>query len=369
VGRCLALLPLLFFATLARSQTPLPHVLPAADSKVVYVGRVDHDAPGGPRVQWPASEIRLRFRGTALQMTLSDTGLNRYTLTIDDAKPTMIGSADSRCTVDLAKDLPPGEHQISLVRSSGAGGGIVQFHDFATDGQWLQPRPRRRSIEIIGDSISVGTGDEGTAASDRISVHNTNAFLAYGSVAAREFDADYTCLAVRNRRMGKYGAIDHRPHKVPGDTLPEMYDRTLPGNPAGRWDFPADSTPDVVVINLSTNDFYTTGFNEREFVQTYEWFLAHIRQQYPAAAIYITDSPLLDDSGLNGRHDLTILRNLLDRIAHDSNDWNIRVLYFDRIDKSDGKGAGWHPTVATQAKMAQKLVAALRADLGWQNVG
>lgn len=368
MGRCLTLL-LLFFATIARSQTPLPaalpNVLPAADSKVLYVGRVDHDAPGGPRAQWPGTEIRLRFRGTAIQITLTDTGLNRYTLIIDDREPTMVGSSDSRCTVDLAKDLPPGDHRVSLFRSSGAGGGIVQFHTFATDGQWLQPRPRKRRIEIIGDSISAGTGDEGTAGSDLINMHNTNAFLAYGCVAARRLGADYTCLAIRNRRMAKYGFIDHRPHKVPGDTLPEMYDRALPSDPASRWSFPADAAPDAVVINLSTNDFFTTGFDEREFVQTYEHFLNRIRRHYPAAAIYLTDSPLLDDAGDNNRHDLSKLRGLLDHIAHDSADPRVHIFLFDRIEKSDGKGAGWHPSVATHAKMAEKLVETLKHDLGW----
>ena len=292
-----------------------------------------------------------------LQAEISDTGKNRYTVIVDDGAQTSLGASDGNWTLQLARGLVDAEHTVRVIENSGVLGGIVQFHRFVTssDGKFLQARPRPHRIEVIGDSLSTGAGDEGQQPSDRITMHNTNAALAYGSIAAEKLQADYTCVAVFGKQMAQR------------NTLPDIYERSLPSDEKSQWDF-TQHVPDVAVVNLSTNDFYTAAFNADMFAKAYVTFLLRVREHYRDAVIYITDSPLLTDNQPSDENNRNRLRHLLDGIAATAKCAgvdNIHVFYFDAIARADGLGAGWHPKLVTHEKMGAKLASTIRTDLHW----
>ena len=45
-------------------------------------------------------------------------------------------------------------------------------------------------------------------------------------------------------------------------------------------------------------------------------------------------------------------------------DPRLHFLEFDEQRREDGIGADWHPSLATHRKMAERLAAAMRKDLG-----
>jgi hypothetical protein len=45
----------------------------------------------------------------------------------------------------------------------------------------------------------------------------------------------------------------------------------------------------------------------------------------------------------------------------------VRLLVFETQDGKNGLGTDWHPSVKTHQIMADKLAAALQADLGWKS--
>jgi len=148
----------------------------------------------------------------------------------------------------------------------------------------------------------------------------------------------------------------------PKNTMGEVYDKTLPLDPGSRWDF-ARWTPDVVVVNLSTNDWAGGTPDRAGWAAGYEAFLARVRGNYPRAAIYCATSPMM------GGDPAAVAKSYLTRIVADENtagDKNVKLLVFETQNGGkNGFGADWHPSVKTDALMADKLAATLAADLGW----
>src|SRR5207253_1331322 len=77
---------------------------------------------------------------------------------------------------------------------------------------------------------------------------------------------------------------------------PLLWERTLAEDASSRWPFPAPP-PDVVVVNLGTNDFWK-GDPGPSFETAYTAFLVKIRARYPAAPIIAALGPLLDGEKL-----------------------------------------------------------------------
>lgn len=147
----------------------------------------------------------------------------------------------------------------------------------------------------------------------------------------------------------------------PKNTMGAVYDRTLPTDANSHWDF-GHWTPDAVVISLSTNDFAGGVPDKAGWTASYKEFIARVRRNYLKATIYCATSPMLWGAPVG------IARGYLPQIVGDENaagDKNFRLLVFGTQDGKNGLGADWHPSVKTHQIMADKLAAALQADLGW----
>lgn len=334
---------------------PLPDHIAPADKRIQYEGRFDTGDPAGPRCSWSASAIRVKFQGTALDVDLSDPGQGDAYEIVEDGLatgsfPTLPGTHAYRVFTGS------GTHTLSLVKRTEAFCGITQFlgFDLAAGGKLLDPgKTPTRKIEVIGDSISCGYGDEAASQNEHFTPATENAYLAYGAVAARSLGAEYTCVAWSGKKMW------------PDNTLPELYDRTLPTDPTSKWDY-SRWTPDVAVINLATNDWARGAPDETGWTAAYEAFIGHVRQNYPKAMIYCMSSPMMS----GGARDQAI--SYLTKIVADRNaagDTRVKLLIVPTQDMKDGIGADWHPNATTHTKDAAILDAAIEHDLGWKPVG
>ncbi len=145
--------------------------------------------------------------------------------------------------------------------------------------------------------------------------------------------------------------------------MPDVYEMTLPDYSANTpWDT-ARFTPEVVVVNLGTNDF-SPGIADSEIGaarERYESemgdFVGTLRGYYPDAAIVLAVGPMLSDSYPAGYEAYTSVINALENIVDDrstSGDANVYVL---KIPPQSGPyGEDWHPTIATHTAMAEDLV-------------
>src|SRR6185436_5836381 len=170
-----------------------------------------------------------------------DEGWNLFQVVIDGEVKKVLTTSQKKDAYQLAEGLTDGVHTVALHRRTEAKVGDAVFYSFEVVGGAMLPAPAapERRIEIIGDSISNGYGNEGPNATCGYVNSQQNEYLAYGALTARSLDADHVTIAWS------------------GKTIYEMFEyfpRTLPNQPETAWDY-ASYQPQAVIINLGTNNF------------------------------------------------------------------------------------------------------------------
>lgn len=336
------------------SVAPLPVKIAPTNPMIRYVGRFDRRDGAGPRCSWSASRVAVRFTGSALNATLNNSGdSDEYQIVIDGKPVSKLKLQSGTHLYNLFRSTTSGTHTVELVKATEGFFGITRFEGFevSRSSKLLSlPAPKHR-IEIVGDSISCGFGNEASDQNQKFSSTTENAYLAYGSIAARALNADLTCVAWSGRLMW------------PNNTMDEVYNRTLATDAGSTWDF-SQWKPDVVIVALGTNDFAGGTPERKGWISGYRAFLARVRKNYPRAAIYCATSPMMW-----GDPD-KIIRGYLDEIVKEekiAGHKNVHLLAFASQDGTkDGFGADWHPSRKTHQVMANKMIAVLRSDLGWK---
>ncbi|MDZ3832976.1 MAG: GDSL-type esterase/lipase family protein [Sphingopyxis sp.] len=227
----------------AQSHPPSP--LP------VHVGgRTIETAEGGHRFGWPGVYIEGRFHGSSVRVRF-DAPHDHVRLSIDGVESRLF-EAPGPVDLDIS-GLTEGEHVIRLDKLTESQTGHSRFIAFETVGTPLSPQPRTRQIEFIGDSFSVGYGNLSNSPDcTGADVHAlTDTSRAFGPLTAAALDADY-----RINAFSGFGMVRNYEGRVPGESLPRLYPRAIPGEPAPETADPHWS-PQWIVINLGTNDFST----------------------------------------------------------------------------------------------------------------
>lgn len=338
--------------------------LPWEPGSALLVGRFEQE-PEGLSFAWSGSSATLRFRGTGLSVDLKDSGQNRFYALVDgELRPEKIVPGRGVHTVELASQLPDGEHTVTLVRLTEALVGETQLLQIRLPpGAELlpPPAPRERRIELIGDSISAGYGNEGPDATCPFSPSTENHYATYGAIAARELDADLVTIAWSGK-----GVSSNRGTNDPV-LMPELWRRTLPERSESLWSFDGPA-PHAVVVNLGTNDFAPEVEDTSPFAEAYYQLLLDVRQRYPEAYLLCTVGPLLSDSWPPGRRALSTVRDALRdavRRRSEAGDAHVGFLEFAPVSADEGFGCDYHPSLATHRRMATELVGHLRTALGW----
>lgn len=357
VSTLIALLTAGFVPSLwAAEPLALPFAVAATDPHVQFSGRFDLRDKAGPRCSWSACGASLKFEGTDANVKLNEGGKTFWQVAVDGNPGEVLELQKGEHTYQLATGLPGGPHTVELVKATEGFTGVTQVVGFqlSAGAKLLDlPTPKHR-IEVIGDSISCGYGNMASRKEEHFSTKTENAYYTYGAIAARTLGADYLCMAYSGKKMW------------PDNTMPALYDRALTDDASSTWDF-SRYTPDVVLINLATNDFGKKIPDEAGWVAAYEAFIARLRTHYPKAEIYCAIGTMMGDWGKN--KPLTTLRGYLAKVVADraaAGDTQVHVLDFGVQDMAkNGIGADWHPSKKTHELMAEKLVATLRKDLGW----
>ncbi len=314
---------------------------------VRLVGRFE-DATGGPRFAWSGSQIRARFSGTGARLKLSAPNNAQFEVVVDGTVQPMLDPVAGTTLYPIATGLSPGTHDVVIWRRTEAFFGIAQYQGIEIDGELLAPEPTpSRRIEIVGDSITCGYGDEGTSAACDFSADTENHYRTYGAIAARALGADLvtTCWS----GLGMY-------RNYGGDTtgtMPERWPRTFPQNDTSTWDF-AKYVPDVVVINLGTNDF-AKGDPGTAYRDAYLAFVKKLRVTYPPAQIVA----IIPVAGAKKYID-AMLATLTSE-----GETKVTSLQLSAITTADGWGCDYHPTVVTHARWGKELETALRTRLSF----
>jgi hypothetical protein len=332
---------------------------------VRFVARVDNTGAMGPRFAWSGSTILANFTGSSIGIQLTDQS-TYFDVTIDgtlQTPPLHVQSGAGKTTLySLATGLAAGPHSLRVFRRNEPGSAGSNASDDTTygglvlDGGVLlaPPPPAAHRMEIVGDSITAGFGDLSVNGACPDALADQNYDVAYGAVAAKTLGADLITIAWSGKGM-------YRNHDgTTTDTMPILYQRTLPDITTSKWDF-TSWIPDVVVIYLGNNDF-GPGDPGQMYVTTYKAFIATVRMNYPKAYIICTIGPNLSGA------DLTSERAYVQGIVTAENtagDMNVDFLEMPQPTTAEGTGCGGHPLAATHARMGAALAMEIQTKLGW----
>jgi lysophospholipase L1-like esterase len=357
--------------------TPTEHRYEADHASIVYTGRIDFTDPKKPRFSGAATYIQARFKGTGWTVELEDenrygTEKNYYDAIVDDSEPVKITAARGQTSFPVASDLENTEHTVTLVKRTEANIGYSDFLGFTFTGEISSPPPRpSRRIEIIGDSISAGSGAEAVDGSAECQEGGWgqpyhNAYGSYGAVMARSLDAEYHVTAVSG-----IGLIRNYSSMYDARPMPEVYDLMfLELTDSAAWD-PATWVPDAVVVALGTNDF-SPGDSDRpkmgvtEFTTAYVDFVTKLRGYYPDAEIFAVSSPMLGDGWPEPTDkSLTDQKAALTAVEeHFSSAGDTKVHKFFST-KLSGAGCGTHPDAQQHAYLGKELGDYVKSVTGW----
>ncbi len=212
-------------------------------------------------------------------------------------------------------------------------------------------------IEFIGDSITCGYGVDDEVKEHGFSTKTEDVTKTYAYKTAEALGYDYSMVSYSG-----YGVVSGvtSGDKNPDMTVPKYYDKlghsnyaTLGGQNPDEITFEAKKSPDIIVINLGTNDSTYCGTDsakQNEFKQAYVDFIEQIRKKNPNAKIVCT-------VGMMGGNLYPVIEKAVDEYKSKSNDKNIYSMEFDVQSMSDGICADWHPSEKTHEKASKKLTA------------
>ncbi len=348
------------------SNTDVNHDVPYTGMPYRFIGRIIPGATDGNAPQtmsWGDSTVVARFTGTQVTVNLTRpaTNNNSYFDVAIDGK--VVGTLDPTLSTYTAGSLSAGNHEVRLMKRNEADYGTAQFTGFTlgAGGTFLAPIAPTRRIEFIGDSISNGYGDlGGTNANCKGVFSNEDTTQAYGPQAANQLNADVMISAWSGK-----GVIENNDTSTT-DLLPQIWTRADPTDTTSAWDF-TTFQPDVVVVNLGTNDFSNGIVDATQFDTAYGTFLAAIRSKYAKARIYVAIGPML--SGDTRKAALTDLQGIV-ATANSAlpNGSTISLIDFGtQMVDAEGNGAAcdWHPTLATHLQMATQLATQIKKDMAW----
>jgi lysophospholipase L1-like esterase len=271
---------------------------------------------------------------------------------VDGQEPERLSTQPGPRRYAVAKGLPEGEHTVVIRRRTEGHLGPTDVIDVEVDGRLLPAPAATLRMEVAGDSITAGYGNEGPSRYCKFTPKTENHLRTYAALAAEAVGAELSAIAWSGKGVARnYGGDTKEP------TLPAIYDRSVPTEPASRW---VDEVPaDVVLINLGANDFSTEADpTAEEFVAAYVALLRAIRARHPNAPILCTVAPLLRED------ERAVVEAYIEQalaLRRHAGDANARRI--DLHEEPHGWGCDWHPSAATHAAMAERLIPALEEAL------
>lgn len=325
-----------------------------------FVGRWVKDGDA-MRCAWSGCYVTARFSGTGISARIKDEGFNLLQVVVDGEvkKVLRLDAKKGDTSYVLAEALPEGPHEIELHKRAEAKVGDLLFYTFEPKtldgpGKMLPGTPpRERRIELLGDSITAGYGNEGPNATCGYVNSEQNEYLTYGAIAARNLNADHSTIAWSGKTQYE---------------MRQYFDKSLPQNPNGpKWDF-AQWQPHVLVLNVGTNDFANVDPGEARFVRQYLELMRDVRAAYPSAFVVIALGPMLSDIYPAGRQNLTKARQYFKVVVAKlkaQGETNFDFLEFPEQNHGDGLGCGFHPSLKTHKLMADRLTALVKERMAW----
>lgn len=401
------------------AQTDETRLVKPSDKHITYVGRINDSNPDRPTFTYPGTEIRTAFMGNSIAMKAkSHSGY--FMVKIDENEPYKIGFLnDSIVTLCIEKNEHCGNikdysngndcsnnndccnlndcskgnieqcdksngiitysdsgaylnkdlngngkyaHQLTITYIGEGYHTRPEFHGFILNNNTFLTSPAplpSRKIEFIGNSITCGYGIEAADASAPYTEETANYYFTYAAKTARWLKAQ--AYVVARSGIGVYRNYNG-PKTGDAVNMNTEYKYTMLYDDSQLWDF-TRFTPDVVCVNLGTNDTSTEGADSTLLAKGFYNLYKQIRSHYPDAKIIFLSGCMMKGNALKMAKDAM---DFTMRLALSNGDTNVYRLDFETHDGSLGYGASWHPSMKQHDVMAKQLTSYLKSITKWE---
>lgn len=309
-----------------------------------YMGRIHWTEDGEGAFTYPGTTAMFRFKGTQVGMETSP-GSGKFIVEIDGKDPVSVTYSPTDSLMILAENLNDTVHDVRITYAIEGYEKKPHFRNFIIDGKLLpaEQKPELK-MEFIGNSITCGYGIEDENPDHDFSYDTENHTLTYAYKTARALNADFNVVARSGIGIYRnYGS----PKEGDTNTMPLEYDYTMLYNHDYKWDH-SQFHPDIICINLGTNDTSENNYDIALYEEHYRNFLKHLRELHPQAKIVLLTGAMLQDQAL------TDVKMVLDKLASEDH----HVYRFDMSPQTGelGYGASWHPSGRQAERMAEELI-------------
>jgi len=241
-------------------------------------------------------------------------------------------------------------HDVLITKRTEPVVGIVSFKGIVLHGGELVDPPSpfpTRKIELYGDSITCGYGNQGIAGCT-FEPPTENNLYSYGAIVADLLNAQFFVQA-----WGGKGVVRNCCNQT-NDTLPTYLPLTV-ANYQYLWDF-HKWVPDAILINLGTNDFGTPPVpSQQEFVDGFVEFILAIKAAYAPSNphFFLLCGPLLGDPACEY---VQIVASQVQATYIDLQ--GLLTIPYDY-------GCNAHPAVSGHLKMAEVIVPVIENTMQW----
>ena len=329
------------------------------DSDLLQIsGRANYESGEFVILSWSASSITIAFIGTALKLK-TGTNNNVYLDVFVDGEE--IPSSLIKLTysqhgapsiVPVVSNLPQDTHVVTLYKRSASNFGdwyVYGMHVFGNAEKELLPPKPKRKIEFVGNSITCGEDVLVPVLGQDFDLINESSFYSYAGQTARILHAEEHNICCGGH--GIYVNLDGSKEQ----TLPIMYNKTSSESlSSDLWDH-SKWHPDIVVINLGTNDFASGKNDSTMFVKTTVDFVRKIRSYHADAKIVLLDGPMLHEEHL------VKCRQYLDVAKATLEGEGIMGVYRFSFEPNQG----FHPVKEKALVDAESLSVWIRSEFGW----
>lgn len=349
----------MIFAMAALTATAADKKVKAADENVSFTGRVETLADGSVRYDWVGVYMQTQFTGSKVAVDISDTGTSYYNVFIDgELKEKIKVTGKERHTIVLADKLKKGTHTLRLQKCTEGEYGCTTVYalSFDQNAQLSPVAPKERLIEVYGDSYTVGYGTEGKKATERFTLETENCNMAYTCIIARYFGADYRiCAHSGNGMVRNYGDKNQESNPNMSTRSTQLYDQFSTEQFDFNW-----RRPDIVMINLGTNDFSPKAIPEADnYVNAYIKMIEQISERYD-------NVPILCITPHSANRYLRAALNLLRERTHNKYaNVHFAESMLNIINDDVDLGNDWHPNYQGQCKIAMSLIPQISKLLHW----
>ncbi len=305
---------------------------------------------------WPAIYFETAFKGDSLTLKFDDDQ-NNFQLVVDDSAPIAINKPGKKDYE--VPGLARGKHRVRLEKISETQSSSGKFLGFYSDDQPVALPKRKRQIEFIGDSYTVGYGNASPSreCNNEELFSTTNSQLAFGPLVARHFNADYQINA-----SSGFGIVRNYNGTSPDKSLIALYPFTLYSN---HYIYSGDWKPQAIVIGLGTNDF-STPLNsgerwktrtelQQDYINKYAEFVNALYRKNPQAQFILMASDRMDGE----------VANQVNKVIEQVKAEGLKKIDSIIFTGLEYQGCHWHPSAKDDKLLADLLINYLEPKKVW----